>query len=270
MPSRRAKMPAQGIRGVHVQKLSVASVVIAAVAFSVPARAADMAPIPVSPIPIALPFDWEGFYVGVHTGAATDDVSFTQTNVSWSARQTVWAPAFPDTQRQYRRVRHAARDQCDRWPAGRVQLGASRTLSVRPRGRYLRDRHQLHSADEPAGRSLRGSSVERQGERFWYGPRAAWLHRRPLAVLHHRRLRLGVGQVHADPADGAAHGRLPLHRPQRAARWRRGDGDASARRLDRGGGGRMGIRAHLDGEARISAHRYPVRALVRRAFQLRS
>ena len=67
-----------------MQKLSVASVVIAAVAFSVPARAADMAPIPVSPIPIVLPFDWEGFYVGVHTGAATDDVSFTQTNLTWT------------------------------------------------------------------------------------------------------------------------------------------------------------------------------------------
>jgi opacity protein-like surface antigen len=66
-----------------VQKLSVASVVIAAVAFSVPARAADMAPIPVAPIPIVLPFDWEGFYVGAHTGTATEDVSFTQTNVSW-------------------------------------------------------------------------------------------------------------------------------------------------------------------------------------------
>src|SRR5271166_4878055 len=83
MPSHRAKMPAPGDRGVHVQKLSVASVVIAAVAFSVPVRAADMPPIPVAPIPIALPFDWEGFYVGVHTGTATDDVSFTQTNVSW-------------------------------------------------------------------------------------------------------------------------------------------------------------------------------------------
>jgi outer membrane immunogenic protein len=67
-----------------VQKLSVASVVIAAVAFSVPARAADMAPIPVAPIPIVLPFDWEGFYVGVHTGTATDDVSFTQTDLTWS------------------------------------------------------------------------------------------------------------------------------------------------------------------------------------------
>jgi opacity protein-like surface antigen len=67
-----------------VQKLSVASVLIAAVAFSVPVRAADMPPIPVAPIPIALPFDWEGFYLGVHTGAATDNVSFTQTNVTWS------------------------------------------------------------------------------------------------------------------------------------------------------------------------------------------
>jgi opacity protein-like surface antigen len=63
--------------------LSVASVVIAAVAFSVPARAADMPPVPMAPVPIALPFDWEGFYVGVHTGSATEDVSFTQTNVSW-------------------------------------------------------------------------------------------------------------------------------------------------------------------------------------------
>jgi opacity protein-like surface antigen len=67
-----------------VQKLSVASVVIAAVAFSVPVRAADMPPIPVAPIPIALPFDWEGFYVGVHTGTATSGVSFTQTDVTWS------------------------------------------------------------------------------------------------------------------------------------------------------------------------------------------
>jgi outer membrane immunogenic protein len=67
-----------------VHKLSVASVLIAAVAFSVPVRAADMPPIPMAPIPIALPFDWEGFYVGVHTGTATEDVSFTQTNVSWS------------------------------------------------------------------------------------------------------------------------------------------------------------------------------------------
>ena len=36
------------------------------------------------PGPIALPFDWEGFYVGAHTGAVTNDVSFTQTNVTWS------------------------------------------------------------------------------------------------------------------------------------------------------------------------------------------
>jgi outer membrane immunogenic protein len=67
-----------------VQKLSVASVLIAVATFSVPVRAADMPPVPMAPIPIALPFDWEGFYVGVHTGTATDDVSFTQTNVSWS------------------------------------------------------------------------------------------------------------------------------------------------------------------------------------------
>jgi opacity protein-like surface antigen len=55
-----------------------------ALASSVPVYAADMAPIPMAPVPIALPFDWEGFYVGAHTGAVTDSVSFTQTNVSWS------------------------------------------------------------------------------------------------------------------------------------------------------------------------------------------
>jgi high affinity Mn2+ porin len=71
-----------------VRKLSIASVLIAAVAFSVPVRAADMSPIPVAPIPIALPFDWEGFYVGAHTGSATSDVSFTQTSLTWSGSTT--------------------------------------------------------------------------------------------------------------------------------------------------------------------------------------
>jgi hypothetical protein len=51
-----------------VQKLSVASFLIAAMAFTVPVRAADMPPIPMAPIPIALPFDWEGFY-SAHTPA---------------------------------------------------------------------------------------------------------------------------------------------------------------------------------------------------------
>jgi outer membrane immunogenic protein len=83
MPSHHAKMPIPGARGVHVQKLSVASFLIAAMAFTVPLRAADMPPIPMAPIPIALPFDWEGFYVGAHTGTASDNVSFTQTDVSW-------------------------------------------------------------------------------------------------------------------------------------------------------------------------------------------
>jgi outer membrane immunogenic protein len=67
-----------------VQKLSVASVLIAAVALSAPVHAADMPPIPMAPVPIALPFDWEGFYVGAHTGTATNAVSFTQTDVTWS------------------------------------------------------------------------------------------------------------------------------------------------------------------------------------------
>jgi opacity protein-like surface antigen len=60
-----------------------------ALASSVPVYAADMAPIPMAPVPIALPFDWEGFYVGVHTGAATSDVSFTETNVTWSGTSII-------------------------------------------------------------------------------------------------------------------------------------------------------------------------------------
>jgi outer membrane immunogenic protein len=64
-----------------------------ALASSVPVQAADMAPIPMAPVPIALPFDWEGFYVGVHTGAATDDVSFTQTNLTWTGG-TLGPPPF--------------------------------------------------------------------------------------------------------------------------------------------------------------------------------
>jgi outer membrane immunogenic protein len=87
MPSDHGKMPAQGTRGVYVQKLSVASVLIAAVAFSVPVRAADMPPISMAPVPIALPFDWEGFYVGAHTGTATNGVSFTQTDINWSGNK---------------------------------------------------------------------------------------------------------------------------------------------------------------------------------------
>jgi outer membrane immunogenic protein len=75
-----------------VKDLSVASVVVTAMALmSAPVQAADMAPIPMAPVPIALPFDWEGFYVGVHTGAATDDVSFTQTNLTWSCSSIVGA-----------------------------------------------------------------------------------------------------------------------------------------------------------------------------------
>ncbi len=51
-----------------------------------------MPPIPVAPIPIVLPFDWEGFYVGAHTGTATDSVSFTQTNLSWSGLSPLLGP----------------------------------------------------------------------------------------------------------------------------------------------------------------------------------
>jgi opacity protein-like surface antigen len=52
----------------------------------------------VAPIPIALPFDWEGFYLGVHTGTATEDVSFTQTNVTWTCQANcLGPPVFPNT-----------------------------------------------------------------------------------------------------------------------------------------------------------------------------
>jgi opacity protein-like surface antigen len=67
-----------------VKKLCVAGVVIAAVASSAPARAADMQPYAVARAPIAVGYDWEGFYVGGHIGAASDHESFIQTDVSWS------------------------------------------------------------------------------------------------------------------------------------------------------------------------------------------
>ena len=69
--------------GAHVKKLVVASVAIAAVALSAPVRAADFPPYSVAKGAIG-GFDWEGFYVGGHVGSATDNVSFTQTNVGWS------------------------------------------------------------------------------------------------------------------------------------------------------------------------------------------
>jgi opacity protein-like surface antigen len=69
--------------GAHVKKLVVASVVIAAVASSASVRAADFPPYSVAKGPIIGSFDWEGFYVGGHIGSATDNTSFTQTNVSW-------------------------------------------------------------------------------------------------------------------------------------------------------------------------------------------
>jgi opacity protein-like surface antigen len=64
-----------------VNKLLVASVLIAAVTLHSPVRAADIAPY--SRGPIIGGFDWEGFYVGGHIGGATDRVSFAQTDVSW-------------------------------------------------------------------------------------------------------------------------------------------------------------------------------------------
>jgi opacity protein-like surface antigen len=87
MRCRPVKMPRQAndtATGTHVKKLCVASVVIAAVASSAPVRAADMQPYAVARAPIAVGYDWEGFYVGGHIGGAMDRESFNQTSVSWS------------------------------------------------------------------------------------------------------------------------------------------------------------------------------------------
>jgi opacity protein-like surface antigen len=68
--------------GWPVKKLFVASVAIAAAAWSGAALAADLPPVPMA-APIVLGFDWEGFYVGGHVGGVTDSLSFTQNDVSW-------------------------------------------------------------------------------------------------------------------------------------------------------------------------------------------
>jgi opacity protein-like surface antigen len=47
-------------------------------------RAADFPPYSVAKGPILGGFDWEGFYVGGNVGSATDNTSFTQTNIGWS------------------------------------------------------------------------------------------------------------------------------------------------------------------------------------------
>jgi opacity protein-like surface antigen len=73
------------VAGAYVKKLFVASVVIAAVALSAPVLAADVAPYSVAKGAIIGGFDWEGFYVGGHIGGASDNVSFTQTNVGWTS-----------------------------------------------------------------------------------------------------------------------------------------------------------------------------------------
>jgi opacity protein-like surface antigen len=87
MRCRPARMPRQAndtATGTHVKKLCVASVVIAAVASSAAVRAADIQPYAVARVPIAVGYDWEGFYVGGHIGAASDHESFIETDVSYS------------------------------------------------------------------------------------------------------------------------------------------------------------------------------------------
>jgi opacity protein-like surface antigen len=93
-------MPRQNIgqaTGAHVKKLVVASMAIAAVAVSAPVRAADFPPYSVAKGPIIGGFDWEGFYVGGHVGSATDNVSFTQTNVGWTGLQDLAGGPLPST-----------------------------------------------------------------------------------------------------------------------------------------------------------------------------
>jgi opacity protein-like surface antigen len=87
MRCRPARMPRQAndtATGTQVKKLCVASVVIAAVASSAAVRAADIQPYAVARVPIAVGYDWEGFYVGGHIGAASDHESFIETDVSYS------------------------------------------------------------------------------------------------------------------------------------------------------------------------------------------
>jgi opacity protein-like surface antigen len=74
-----------GATGVEVKKSFVGSVMVAAVAISAPALAADIAPYSVAKGPIIGGFDWEGFYVGGHIGSATDSATFTQDSVSWTS-----------------------------------------------------------------------------------------------------------------------------------------------------------------------------------------
>jgi opacity protein-like surface antigen len=100
MRCRRVKMPRQNIgqaTGAHVKKLVVASMAIAAVVVSAPLRAADFPPYSVAKGPIIGGFDWEGFYVGGHVGSATDNVSFTQTNVGWTGLQDLAGGPLPST-----------------------------------------------------------------------------------------------------------------------------------------------------------------------------
>ena len=70
MPKPDNNKTGQSNRGVLMQKLFLAGV---ALLFSVPAFAADLAIAP-APVPVAYP-SWTGFYVGVHAGAAWEEIS---------------------------------------------------------------------------------------------------------------------------------------------------------------------------------------------------
>ena len=70
MPKPDNNKTGQSNRGVLMQKLFLAGV---ALLFSVPAFAADLAIAP-APVPVAYP-SWTGFYIGVHAGAAWEEIS---------------------------------------------------------------------------------------------------------------------------------------------------------------------------------------------------
>ena len=142
--------------GAHVKKLIVASVVIAAVALSAPVRAADFPPYSVAKGPIIGSFDWEGFYVGGHIGSATDNTSFTQTNVGWTSLPGGLCCGFsPSGTSNVSTGKSGSLGSTN--VTGGLQVGYNwlipRVVPGRHRGRYLRYRIELDHADLAAGNS---------------------------------------------------------------------------------------------------------------------
>ena len=261
MRCRRVKMARQNIgqaTGAHVKKLVVASMAIAAVAVSAPVRAADLPPYSVAKGPIIGGFDWEGFYVGGHIGSATDNVSFTQTNVGWTGLQSfAVGPLGPINTNTGESGSLGATSV-----TGGMQIGYNWLLP----GPFLVGleadisgcRAELDHPDLSARRSGGGGFVDRKARPLWFGTHPVRLGVRQLAVLRHRRFRLGLRQVHAQAIDGTDRRynqpvECALCRHPRASGRHRRHQFASQARLGGRRWRRMGVRPHLDGQARISA-----------------